>query len=215
VNSSAALTAAQPQNQPGRAPRRDVERNYQRVLEAAREVFGELGAAASMEEIASRAGVGVGTVYRRFASKDALLDEIVRLSMQALLTAADDALESAAGDGLAQYLHAVGEEFASHARYAGLLLTRSADPAERARLRAALEELTHRAVAAGSVAPNVTAADVTALVWSLRGLVQADATLPPDAWQRYLAIHLAGLRSGASEASAGTPPPTSTFDDSR
>ena len=215
MSSSAALTAGQPQHQPGRASRRDVERNYQRVLEAAREVFGEVGAAASMEEIATRAGVGVGTVYRRFASKDALLDEIVRQSMQAMLRAADDALASAAGDGLVQYLHAVGEEFASHAKYAGLLLTRSADPAERARLRAALEELTNRAVAAGSVAPSVTTADVMALVWSLRGLVQADATLPPDAWQRYLAIHLAGLRSGATGPTSGTLPPPGTFDDSR
>ena len=58
------------------------------MLEAAREVFGELGAAASMEEIAARAGVGVGTVYRRFASKDALIDELLRLSMETLLRAA-------------------------------------------------------------------------------------------------------------------------------
>jgi AcrR family transcriptional regulator len=171
-----------------------VERNYQRVLDAAREVFGESGAEASMEEIAARAGVGVGTVYRRFASKDALIDELLRLSMETLLRAADAALVAPREAGLEQYLRAAGQEFASHARYADLLLTRTADPAARARLREALEELTGRAVAAGSVAPDVTVADVMALIWGLRGLVQATPDLPAGSWQRYLAIHLAGLR---------------------
>jgi len=208
--SNSALTAAQQSAYPqppghpqqAKSTRRDVERNYQRVLEAAREVFGELGAAASMEEIAARAGVGVGTVYRRFASKDALIDELLRLSMETLLRAADAALATPGGDGLREYLWANGEEFASHARYADLLLTRSADPAARARLRAAVEELTARAVAAGTVAPDVTAADIMALIWAMRGLVQATTDLPPDAWRRYLAIHLAGLR--ASVAVDGT-----------
>ncbi|HUN38119.1 MAG TPA: helix-turn-helix domain-containing protein [Trebonia sp.] len=194
-----ASSATGPARPPARATRRDVERNYHRVLEAAREVFGELGADASMEEIASRAGVGVGTVYRRFSSKDALIDELLKLSMHTLVTAADEALAAPGGEGLAMYLRETARELAAHARYAGLLLTRSADPAERARLRAALEELTARAVAAGTVAPDVTTADVMALIWALRGLVQADAELPPDAWQRYLSIHLAGLRRPPAE----------------
>jgi AcrR family transcriptional regulator len=189
--SNAALTASQ---QPTRAGRRDVERNYQRVLDAAREVFAERGAEAAMEDIAARAGVGVGTVYRRFASKDALIDELVRLSMETLTKAADRALEAPPGDGLEQYLRATGEELASHASYAGLLLTRPADTGARARLRAAVEELTARAVSSGTVDPGVTAADVTALIWAMRGLVQATPDLPADAWRRYLAIHLAGLR---------------------
>jgi AcrR family transcriptional regulator len=174
--------------------RRDVERNYQRVLDAAREVFGESGAEAGIEEIAARAGVGIGTVYRRFASKDALIDELLRLSIETLLRAAEAALGAPPEAGLEQYLRACGEEFASHARYADLLLTRSADPAARARLREALEELTARARGAGAVHSSVTAADVTALIWGMRGLVQATPDLPPDAWQRYLSINLAGLK---------------------
>ena len=190
--SNAALTEPR---QPARSARRDVERNYQRVLDAAREVFGEHGAEAAMEDIAARAGVGVGTVYRRFASKDVLIDELVRLSMETLTKAADEALEAPAGEGLEHYLRAAGEELASHASYAGLLLTRPADPDARAQLRRAVEELTARAIAAGTVHPSVTAADVTALIWGMRGLVQATPDLPADSWRRYLAIHLAGLQA--------------------
>jgi AcrR family transcriptional regulator len=185
---------AQPSQDARRAVRRDVERNYQRVLDAAREVFGESGAEAGIEEIAARAGVGVGTVYRRFASKDALIDELLRLSIETLLAAAEAARGAPPEAGLEQYLRACGEEFASHARYADLLLTRPTDPAARARLREALEELTARARSAGAVHSSVTAADVTALIWGMRGLVQAAPDLPPDAWQRFLSVHLAGLK---------------------
>ena len=111
-----------PTSPPGR---RDAVRNYHRVLEAAREVLGESGADASMEEIAARAGVGVGTVYRRFANKDALIDELVRLSMADALDAARQALARPGGAGLEQYLRGLGTLFAAHARYAHLLLQRS------------------------------------------------------------------------------------------
>jgi AcrR family transcriptional regulator len=79
------------------AGRRDAVRNYHRILDAAREVLGESGAEASMEEIAARAGVGIGTVYRKFASKDALIDELLRLAMEQLTAAADRALTRADG----------------------------------------------------------------------------------------------------------------------
>ncbi len=87
-----------------RATRSDAVRNYQRILDAAREVLGESGADASMEEIAARAGVGVGTVYRRFASKDAMIDELMRLAMEQLLAAADQALAMTDGHGLQELM---------------------------------------------------------------------------------------------------------------
>jgi AcrR family transcriptional regulator len=87
---------------PAPAGRRDAVRNYHRVLEAAREVLGESGADASMEEIAARAGVGVGTVYRRFANKEALIDELLRLSMEEGLDAARQALDCRDGTGRAR-----------------------------------------------------------------------------------------------------------------
>src|SRR5436189_117562 len=56
--------------------RRDAERNRQRILQAAREVFAERGLGVTLDEIARHAGVGVGTVYRRFADKEALIDAL-------------------------------------------------------------------------------------------------------------------------------------------
>jgi AcrR family transcriptional regulator len=174
--------------------RRDAVRNYQRILDAAREVVGESGADASMEEIAARAGVGVGTVYRRFASKDALIDELLRLALEQVLCATERALSRTNGHGLEDLLRALGQSFAEHRRYAHLLFERRTHDASARRIRTAIDELTARAVAAGTVNPGVTAGDVLALVWAMRGLVQATGEVAPEAWPRFLDISLAGLR---------------------
>jgi len=155
-----------------RAPRarRDAVRNHQRVLAAAREVLGESGADASMEEIAARAGVGVGTVYRRFTSKDALIDELLRLALEQVLASTERALARPDGQGLEELLRALGQSFADHARYAGLLLQRhTADDTAR-QIRAAIDELTARALTAHTVNPGITSGDVLAVVWAMRGL---------------------------------------------
>jgi AcrR family transcriptional regulator len=186
---------------PPRALRRDALRNHERILDAAREVFGESGAAAGMEEIAARAGVGVGTVYRRFTSKDALIDELLRLAMDDLTSAAEQALARTDGYGLHQLLRAFGRSFAEHARYATLLMEREPDAAATGRIRAAVSELTARAIAAGTVSAGITADDTLALASAMRGLVQTHGNLGPDAWQRFLDIHLAGL----SHADAAPP----------
>jgi AcrR family transcriptional regulator len=189
-----------------RAPahRRDAVRNYHRILAAARDVLGESGADAGMEEIAARAGVGVGTVYRRFASKDALIDELLRLALEEILAAIEQALGRADGHGLEDLLRAFGQSFADHARYASLFLQRRTDTATSDRIRTAIDELTARAIAAGTVNPGVTTGDVMALVWAMQGLVQAAGEIAPGAWQRLLDIHLAGMRAAGQLSSASS-----------
>ena len=177
------------------AGHRDAVRNYHRILNAARDVLGESGADASMEEIAARAGVGVGTVYRRFANKDALIDELLRLSMCEALATARQALARPAGGGLEYLLRGLGALFAGHARYAHLLLQRSTGGAATLEMQAAAEELTARALAAGTVNPDVTVGDVMALIWAMRGLTETTGEVAPQTWQRFLDIHLAGLRA--------------------
>jgi AcrR family transcriptional regulator len=187
---------------PAPAARRDAVRNYHRILAAAREVLGESGADAGIEEIAARAGVGVGTVYRRFASKDALIDELLRLALEDFLSATDQALARTDGHGLEQLLRAFGQSFADHARYANLFLQRPTDAATTRRIRAAIDELTARAIAAGTVNPAITEGDAMALVWAMQGLVQSAGEIAPEAWQRFLDIHLAGLRAAGPLSSA-------------
>ena len=178
------------------AGRRDAVRNYHRILNAARDVLGESGADASMEEIAARAGVGVGTVYRRFANKDALIDELLRLSMcEALATARQALARPAGGGGLEYLLRGLGALFAGHARYAHLLLQRSTGGAATLEMQAAVEELTARALAAGTLNPDVAVGDVMALIWAMRGLTETASGVAPQTWQRFLDIHLAGLRA--------------------
>jgi AcrR family transcriptional regulator len=180
---------------PARAPRRDAVQNYHRILDAARELFAECGAEAGIEDIAARAGVGIGTVYRRFASKDALIDELVRLATAEITAAAEQALARPDGHGLEEFLRAIGHSFADHARYADLMLNRPADPGASRRIRAAIYELTARAATAGTINPNITASDIMALIWAMRGVAQVSAEVAPTAWQRHLDIHLAGLRA--------------------
>jgi AcrR family transcriptional regulator len=182
--------------------RRDAARNHQRVLAAAREVLGEYGAEAAIEQIAARAGVGIGTVYRHFTNKDALIDELLRLALEDIIMATEQAMARNDGHGLEQLLGAIGRSFAQHARYADLLLARHTDEAAARHIRAALEQLTARARAAGTMDPDVTFGDVMVLVWALRGLVQTTGTVAPACWQRFLAIHLAGLRSSGQPAGA-------------
>jgi len=190
------------------AGRRDADRNYHRILEAARLVLGESGADASMEEIAARAGVGVGTLYRRFASKDALIDELLRLSLEEALAVVRQALAAPGGDGLERLLRGLGALFAGHARYAHLLLERNADTGAGLEIRAAIGELTARARAAGTLNPGATFGDVMSLIWAMRGLTEATGGVAPGSWERFLDVHLAGLRgtgplSAAPALSAG------------
>jgi AcrR family transcriptional regulator len=134
-------------------------------------------------------------VYRRFANKDALIDELVRLSLAEALAEARQALACPGGDGLERFLRGLGALFAAHAKYAHLLLERSAGGPTAREIRAAIQELTSRALVAGTLNPGVTVGDVMALVWGMRGLTETTGEVAPGTWQRFLDIHLAGLRT--------------------
>src|SRR6266699_4143127 len=92
-----------------RPMRADARRNYGRLLAAALAAFSEQGAdTASLEEIARRAGVGIGTLYRHFPTRQALLEAVYRDQVEALRARADDLLENAPpADALAEWLRAM------------------------------------------------------------------------------------------------------------
>ncbi|MEW2165506.1 TetR family transcriptional regulator [Streptomyces sp. NPDC007084] len=180
-----------------RAPRRDALRNDAIVLSAARAVFAEQGPQASMEAIASRAGVGVGTIYRRFAGKDALLDAIARLFVEELDQAAAAALANPdPAAGLEEFLGFVGVFTAEKRRYAAALTDRvSSDDTVSAQTADRVRRLTRQAVDSGYLAPDVTADDIKALIVAIRGVVAASPEGDDAAWRRFLRVHLAGLRA--------------------
>ncbi|MET8554810.1 helix-turn-helix domain-containing protein [Streptomyces sp. NPDC004959] len=181
-----------------RAPRRDALRNDAVVINAARAVFAEQGPQASMEAIASHAGLGVGTIYRRFAGKDALLDAVAHLFAEELDQAAAAALaEPDPAAGLEGFLDFVGAFHAEKRRYAAALTDRiPEDDDVSARTADRVRQLTRKAVDAGHLAHEVTAEDIKSLVVALREVVAASPEGDDAPWRRFLRIHLAGLRAG-------------------
>jgi AcrR family transcriptional regulator len=174
--------------------RRDALRNHELVLDAAREVISEFGTEASMELVASRAGVGVGTVYRRFPNKEALIDELVRIILDELITAARDALAQENGSGLEAFLRTCGHSFASHRGYSDKLMSNVKSSYAEV-LFGLMTELLAQAKQHGTIGPDVTIADIRATTWAIRGIIQTTGAVAPLAWERHLDIHLAGLRA--------------------
>src|ERR1700743_1904798 len=120
-----------PLTQPDRPLRRDAERNRQRILDAARELFAEEGLGVTLNDIAHHAGVGVGTVYRRFPEKTVLIEELFEQRLEDLVTLAAAALDDPdAWSGLKTFLrHAL--ELQANDRGVKDLITASTDGLDR------------------------------------------------------------------------------------
>lgn len=149
-----------------------------------------------MESVASRAGLGVGTIYRRFAGKDALLNAIAQLFADEIDQAAAGALaDPDPAVGLERFLEFVGAFNAEKRRYAAALTGRVPGSAVTARTADRVRALTQKAVDAGALAPGVTADDIKALIVALPGVVAASPDGQDASWRRFVRIHLAGLRA--------------------
>src|SRR6516164_5005831 len=188
----------------------EARRNDLAVLDAARDVFAAQGADAPISAVAERAGVGMGTLYRRYGSKTELLQRLCVLAMEQTAAAADDAL--CADDpwaGLAGYIRACVElRSGALAALAGQIETTAEMRAVARRGMARLGEIVARAHRDGSLRPDVTALDVT---W----LIEQFSRRPPDPVEpdeernvraRLVAIALDGLRTQAGQALPGRPP---------
>ncbi len=187
--------------------RADARRNRAQVLAAAREVVVERGAGAPLEEVARRAGVGIGTLYRRFGDRDGLLRAVVVDALERSRRSAEQALAGLAGDepegdgldALAAYMHAVLDLRVSVV--IPLVLDRLdlddavTGPAREASA-AAVQALVDAAHADGSLAPAVRFGDVgTLLVRLSRPLPgPVDRRLDDELAHRHLDLALAGLR---------------------
>jgi AcrR family transcriptional regulator len=181
---------------PRRGRQAEAERNDRRVLEAAREVFAAHGPGASVADVAERAGVGIGSLYRRYGSKTDLLRRLCVLAMEQAIEAAEAALAAAdPRDGLAGYVRAcVGFRSGALASLAGAVETTPEMWEVSRRSRRLLDEVVARAARAGALRPDVTALDVSWLI----ELFSRQAAGPAGddeqhVRQRLLAIALDGL----------------------
>jgi AcrR family transcriptional regulator len=188
--------------------RADAVRNRARILDAARALVAETGVDAPVDEVARRAGVAVGTLYRHFPAKDDLLAAVVADSTERIAVLAEAALAEVDGGAppgavLDRLFRAVAEGYATD-RVVKAATGRLEVPVEyapepgspAARAAAGIEALLDRARAAGAVRPDV---DLTDLVLLLEGL--PGATVPAPRRARYLDVVLAGLRPAPSVGS--------------
>ena len=180
--------------------RADAQRNRDRIVAATRAAFAEAGLQIGVEEIARRAGVGMGTLYRHFPTKDALIAAVVDARFIELTAAADEALRAEdAWDGFASFLEqAVALQVADRG-FKDALAARRGDEhalaARRRRFRTAVVALIDRAQASGRLRPDVTYEDISVLLWSTGHIVDRTAAVAPTQWRRFLGIALDGLRA--------------------
>ena len=187
---------------PPRSMRADARRNRERVLAAADEVFAGLGPDASTEEVARRAGVSIGTVFRHFPTKEGLIEAVVVGRLTTLAIEAEQLRD--AEDAEAAFLafarrwselsaskHRFAVELARSGAAVGTV--RSANPEAARRLHGAVAALLTHAQRAGSIRKDLTAADVIAI---LVGASQAQEHIGPDPQQRahLLSVTIDGLR---------------------
>jgi AcrR family transcriptional regulator len=181
----------------GRKPRADAERNRVRLLETAKAAFAEKGAGASLDEIARTAGVGAGTLYRHFPTRDALIEAVYRNETEQLVAAANRLAETQAPTAaLREWLLLFVDYMATkRGMYAALNSitggTSELYSTSTEQMRQAIAKLTDRAVASGDVRLEVDPLDL------LRALAGVTSTNPgPDgteAARRMVGILIAGM----------------------
>lgn len=191
--------------------RRDAQRNRDRILAATRAAFDERGIEATVDEIARRAGVGMGTLYRHFPNKDALIDAVVDARFAELTAAAERALDAPdAWEGFASFLETAVDLQASDQGFKDALAARGRNEAgvkaARRRLHAAIARLVARGHAAGALRADLVPEDVDVLLWATARIVERTADVAPQQARRFLAMHLDGLRADAGSAPVGFPP---------
>ena len=188
----------------GRGLRVDAERNRERVLEAAREVFGEQGLDASTNEIARRAGVGIATLFRRFPTRDGLVAAAFADKMSAYAAAIEDALaDPDAWHGFCCFIERVCGMQADDRGFADVLTltfpTAKALEEERDRSAEALAVLLDRAKAAGRLRKDFEHQDVPLILMANAGVVTATRAAAPEAWRRLVGYLLQAFAAERAE----------------
>jgi AcrR family transcriptional regulator len=187
--------------------RADAERNRQRVLEVATQVFASEGLAVPIDEIARRAGLGVGTLYRHFPTKEALFEAIVIGRMERLVEQARAGAKAAdPGAAFFGFLSGMVDDAAAKKDFMAALASTGVDmqriAAAKQRMKKALAVLVERAQDAGAVRADLSAGDALTIVMGTARAADGHGARPAER-KRLLQIVFDGLR--ASPALAARP----------
>lgn len=170
----------------------DAARNRKRVLEAAVDEHARHGAALGMQEVARRAGVGIGTVYRHFPSRQALIEAIAHPFFERGLTLARTVeSEVPEEDRFAQYVRGFARVLADHGVLGQCMWDAPAAQFVRDELRVLVSEFVEAAKRHGMLRPDLTSEDAFALLWTIAALVEA---ADEPIWQRHIDLQLDSLR---------------------
>lgn len=199
---------------PRRVLRRDAERNRQRVLDAARELFAKTGLQATLNDVAHHANVGVGTVYRRFASKEELLEAVFEDCIDQVVVIADSALRHEdSWEGFVWFVEQACELSATdrglrEMAYSRVYGGRQAEYS-RLRLHQPLSELVERARNDGYLRPDIEVTDMPILSMLAGAVSEWSGHVEPELWRRYIAILIDGMRYRSDQ----TPAPVRALND--
>jgi AcrR family transcriptional regulator len=193
-----------------RQPRADARRNRERVLAAASDVLAESGLRAPMEEVAHRAGVGVGTVCRNFPTKQAMVDAVLADLYESLLQDALAGLANPdAGEAFETFVVILSAFQARHRALAEQMAndmeTPTAPPEARERLWDAISQLVAGAQAVGTVRPDIGPADVALLLSGVAHATAVAGDLQHGLRDRYVRLVLDGLRPRRASTLPGEP----------
>jgi AcrR family transcriptional regulator len=180
--------------------RRDAERNRRRILEAAAEAFAERGLGITMDDIAEHADVGVGTVYRRFPTKQVLIEALFEERMAELVAMAESAVqEDDPWEALIGFIERAQKLQADNRGLKELVLGTAHGCQRVACMREQLaplaDELVARAQAAGQLRSDIEGSDLPLIQIMLGAIVDFTRDLEGDTWRRMLAIVIDGLRA--------------------
>jgi AcrR family transcriptional regulator len=175
--------------------RADARRNRERILRAARTVFAETGVEAQIDDVAKRAKVGVGTVYRHFPTKEALLDALIRDRFEEIAGYAREALlEQDAWEGFCRLIWRSAERNAADRAFCEAVALRDQSAVvEETGLLASMSELMERARASGRLRADATTDDIPIIMCGAGSVMR---TIPaPEVWRRYVSLMLDGMRA--------------------
>jgi AcrR family transcriptional regulator len=182
----------------GPVERRDVIRNRAKLLAAADELVRARGQEATIDEIARHAGLGVGTAYRHFANKQALLEALFAQRLQSVVAMADEAAAmDDAGEALEWFIYqSAALLVADRGLRQAISGTDGFDALtpDRNRLIARLGRLVERARRAGAVRPDFEPTDVPLVLWIIGAVADYASDVDAGLWRRYLELLLDGVR---------------------